>query len=539
LLDPGCAIARHLLADCPQRQPLISLTIAVRAGSRLLGASYGLLGDEGQGGDAMQSFDLVIRGGTVVTATDSFAADVGIRGETIAALGLGLDAGRHEIDASGKLVMPGGVDSHAHIEQLAASGLMNADTFESATASAAFGGTTTVIPFAAQHVGMSLTKVVDDYHRLAERGSIVDYAFHMIIADPTELTLTKELPPLVNAGHSSIKIFMTYDRLKLDDEQVLDVLSAARHNRAFVMVHAENHAMISWMSKRLLAGGYTAPKYHAVSHPRVGEAEAFTRLISCASLIDQPIMIYHVSTADGAAVIREARGQGKKIFAETCPQYLFLTKADIDRPGLDGAKWICSPPLRESTDQQALWRALAQGDLQVISSDHAPYAFDQTGKLSAGSDPTFKQIPNGLPGLQARLPLLFDAMVSKRRFDANRFVAWTATEPAKIYGLHPKKGSIVIGGDADVALWDPLKEVTFSDATVKDRSNYTPWAGRTVKGWPVTVIRRGAVIVENNALQAAPGTGRFIPRTAGSAAEPFGRPAPEFDPQFNFSAKLD
>jgi dihydropyrimidinase len=491
------------------------------------------------GGDPMQSFDLVIRGGTVVTATDSFTADVGIRGETIAALGLGLDAGRREINASGKLVMPGGVDSHAHIEQLAASGLMNADTFESATASAAFGGTTTVIPFAAQHVGMSLTKVVDDYHRLAERGSIVDYAFHMIIADPTESTLTKELPALVKAGHSSVKIFMTYDRLKLDDEQVLDVLSAARYNRAFVMVHAENHAMIAWMSKRLLAGGYSAPKYHAVSHPRVGEAEAFTRLISCASLVDQPIMIYHVSTAEGAAVIREARGQGKKVFAETCPQYLFLTKADIDRPGLDGAKWICSPPLRESTDQQALWRALAQGDLQLISSDHAPYAFDQTGKLNAGGDPTFKQIPNGLPGLQARLPLLFDAMVSKRRFDANRFVAWTATEPAKIYGLYPKKGSIVIGGDADVALWDSAKEVTFSDATVKDRSNYTPWAGRTVKGWPVTVIRRGAVIVENNALQAAPGTGRFIPRTAGSAAEPLGRPAPEFDPQFNFNAKLD
>jgi len=487
----------------------------------------------------MQTFDLVIRSGTVVTATDSYAADVGICGETIAALGLGLDIGRHEIDAAGKLVMPGGVDSHAHIEQLAASGLMNADTFESATTSAAFGGTTTVIPFAAQHVGMSLTKVVDEYHRLAERGSIVDYAFHMSIADPTESTLTNELPPLVRAGHSSIKIFMTYDRLKLDDEQILDVLSAARDNRALVMVHAENHAMIAWMSKRLLSLGYTAPKYHAVSHPRVGEAEAFTRLISCASLIDQPIMIYHVSTAEGAAVIRQARGQGKKVFAETCPQYLFLTKADIDRPGLEGAKWICSPPLRESADQQALWQALAQGDLQIVSSDHAPYAFDRTGKLSAGSDPSFKQIPNGLPGLQARLPLLFDAMVSKQRFDANRFVAWTATEPAKIYGLYPKKGSVVIGGDADLAIWDPAKEMTFNDAMVKDRSNYTPWTGRTVKGWPVTVIRRGTVIVENGTLKALPGTGRFIARTAGPAAKPLGPPAPEFDPQCNFNAKLD
>src|SRR5256886_1208151 len=292
----------------------------------------------------------------------------------------------------------------------------------------------------------------------------------MIIADPTETVLSKELPPLVKAGHSSIKVFMTYDRLKLDDVQLLDVLAAARQNAAFVMVHAENHGMIAWMSKRLLARGYTAPRHHAVPHPRYGEAEAFPRLIACAALVDQPIMIYHVSTAEGAAVIRHARGQGLKVFAETCPQYLLLTKADLDRPGQEGAKWICSPPMREKFDQEALWQALALGDLQVVSSDHAPYAYDETGKFAAGRDPNFKQIPNGMPGLQARLPLLFDAMVSQRRFDANRFVAWTATEPAKIYGLHPRKGSIVIGGDADVAIWDPNQSVTFGDSMVVDRA---------------------------------------------------------------------
>lgn len=487
----------------------------------------------------MQPFDLLIRGGTVVTASDTFNADIGIRGETVAAIGQGLDSGRREIDARGKLAMPGGVDSHAHIEQLAASGLMNADSFETATASAALGGTTTVLSFAAQHVGMSLTKVVEDYHALAARGSVVDYAFHMIIAGPTEAVLKQELPPLIEAGHASIKVFMTYDRLKLDDAQLLDVLAAARENRAFVMVHAENHGMIAWISKRLLARGYTAPKYHAVSHPRGGEAEAFTRLIACAELIDQPIMIYHVSTAQGAATIREARGRGLKIFAETCPQYLLLTKADLDRPGLEGAKWICSPPLREAADQEALWRALALGDLQVVSSDHAPYAYDATGKLAAGTAPNFKQIPNGMPGLEARLPLLFDATVSKGRFDANRFVAWTATEPAKIYGLHPRKGSIAIGADADIAIWDPAKEVTFGDAMVKDRAGYTPWAGRTVKGWPMVVIRRGAVIVEHGKLNAAPGSGRFLPRVAGPAAEPLGRLSPELDPRTNFGAKLD
>jgi dihydropyrimidinase len=343
----------------------------------------------------------------------------------------------------------------------------------------------------------------------------------------------------VKAGHSSIKVFMTYDRLKIDDVQLLDVLAAARDNGAFVMVHAENHGMIAWISKRLLARGYTAPKFHAISHPRAGEAEAFTRLIACAALVDQPIMIYHVSTAEGAAVIRQARGQGLKVFAETCPQYLLLTKADLDRPDLEGAKWICSPPLREAADQEALWHALALGDLQVVSSDHAPYAYDETGKFAAGKAPNFKQIPNGMPGLQWRLPLLFDAMVSRGRLDASRFVAWTATEPAKIYGLHPRKGSIAIGADADIAVWDPKAAVTIGDAMVKDRAGYTPYAGRTVKGWPVVVIRRGTVIVEHDELDADPGSGRFLARAAGPAAKPLGRKSPEFNPRLNFGAKLD
>ena len=487
----------------------------------------------------MEGFDLVIRGGSVVTASDTSEADVGVRGETVAAIGRGLERGGREIDARGKLVMPGGVDSHCHIEQLSASGLMNADTFHTATASAALGGTTTVISFAAQHVGMSLTTVVEDYHRLAKRGAVIDYAFHMILADPNETVLTKELPPLVKAGHASIKVFMTYDRLKIDDVQLLDVLAAARENGAFVMVHAENHGMIAWISKRLLARGYTAPKFHAVSHPRYGEAEAFTRLIACAALVDQPIMIYHVSTAEGAAVIRQARGQGLKVFAETCPQYLLLTKADLDRPGMEGAKWICSPPLREAADQEALWRALARGDLQLVSSDHAPYAYDESGKFAAGKAPNFKQIPNGMPGLTARMPLLFDALVSQGRFDASRFVAWTATEPAKIYGLYPKKGSIAVGADADIAIWDPKQAVTFGDAMVVDRAGYTPYAGRIVKGWPSAVMRRGAVIVEHGKLDADPGSGRFLPRAAGGAAVPLGRKSPEFDPQRNFGAKLE
>ena len=290
------------------------------------------------------AYDIVIKGGRVATASDVFEADVAIAGETIAAIGRNLLAGKREIDARGKLVLPGGVDSHAHIEQLSAAGIMNADTFESATTSAAFGGTTTVISFAAQHVGMELPQVLADYHALAKKGAVIDYAFHMIIADPTLETLERDIPALVRQGHSSIKIFMTYDRLKVDDEPLLDILAAARESGALLCAHAENHGIISWMVKRLLARGYTQPKYHAISHARFSEAEAFNRLIGMAALIDQPIMIFHVSTAEGAKVIRDARGQGLKVFAETCPQYLFLTADDLDKPGVDGAKWMCSSP---------------------------------------------------------------------------------------------------------------------------------------------------------------------------------------------------
>jgi dihydropyrimidinase len=483
------------------------------------------------------AYDIVIRNGRVATVSDVFEADVAIAGETVAAIGRGLPAGRREIEARGKLVLPGGVDSHAHIEQLSAAGIMNADTFETATTSAAFGGTTTVIPFAAQHVGMALPQVVADYHALAEKGAVIDYAFHMIIADPTPQTLN-DIPDLVRQGHSSIKIFMTYDRLKIDDEPLLDILVAARESGALLCAHAENHGIITWMVKRLLARGYTQPKYHAISHARVSEAEAFNRLIGMAALIDQPIMIYHVSTAEGAKVIRGARGEGLKVFAETCPQYLFLTADDLDRPGADGAKWMCSPPPRRASDQEALWQALALGDLQTVSSDHAPYRFDETGKLRAGDNPSFKQVANGLPGLEVRLPLLFDAMVSKGRLGLEKFVDLTATAPAKIYNLHPRKGSIAIGADADIAIWDPEREVTLTDAMMHDLAGYTPYAGRKLRGWPVTVLSRGRVIVANGKCSAEPGSGRFLARTGGEAAKPTSRLVTDMDPARNFGATL-
>jgi dihydropyrimidinase len=483
------------------------------------------------------AYDFVIRGGTIATASDVFAADVAITGETIVALGHDLASGKTEIDARGKLVLPGGVDAHAHIEQLSAAGIVNADTFETATRSAAFGGTTSVISFAAQHVGMDARQVVTDYTALAQRGAMIDYAFHIIVADVTEKVIKQDIPSLVAEGFSSIKIFMTYDRLRVEDEKLLDILMAARTAKALVCVHAENHGIISWMGKRLVEKGYVAPKYHAVSHPRLSESEAFTRLIAFSELLDQPVMIFHVSTREGAAVIREARGRGVKVFAETCPQYLFLAASDLDKPGVEGAKGMCSPPTRSHDDQEALWRALELGDLQLISSDHAPYRFDETGKLLAGPDPNFKQIANGLPGLEIRLPLLFDAMVSKGRLGLSKFVELTATAPAKIYNL-PNKGSIAVGNDADIAIWNPNRNVTLSDEMMHDRAGFTPYAGRTLKGWPDKVLLRGRVLVDGDQCLGRAGEGRLMRRGGGEAAKPTGRLVAEMDEARNFGAKL-
>ena len=456
-------------------------------------------------------YDLVLRGGTVATSTDTFRADVAVRGGTIAAIGTGLPAGREEIDAAGKLVLPGGVDTHAHIEQVSANGMLNADSWESATTSAALGGTTSVIAFAAQHVGMDLAQVVEDYGALARKGAVIDYAFHLIIADPTEKTLKADVPALVKAGHTSLKAFMTYDRLRLHDEQLLDLMATAKENGALVCTHAENHGMIAWMSKRLLEAGKVAPKYHADSHPRLSESEAFERIVRFSEFLDQPVMVFHVSTAEGAAILRRARGEGVRILAETCPQYLFLTAADLDRPGLEGAKWMCSPPVRETRDQEALWRALDLGDLQTVSSDHAPYRMDETGKLRAGPNPSFKEIANGMPGLQFRMPLLFDAMVSKGRLGLQKFVDVTATAPARLYGL-TRKGSVAVGKDADLVLWDPARTVTLSDALVADNTGFTPYAGRELVGWPKTVLRRGEIVADDGVAKGPAGSGRWMAR---------------------------
>jgi dihydropyrimidinase len=474
----------------------------------------------------MADFDLVIRNGTVATAADTTECDVAIKNGAVAALGRGLEAGVREIDASGRLVLPGAIDSHCHIEQRSSAGVMCADDFYSATVSAAFGGTTTVIPFAAQHRGQSLRRVVEEYHEAAGPKAVIDYAFHLIISDPSEQVLGQELPALIRDGYTSFKVYMTYDLLRLDDRQMLDILALARAEGAFVMVHAENHDMILWLADRLLTRGLSQPRYHAVSHARIAEGEATNRAVALAELIDVPLLIVHVSAAEAIDVIRDAQTKGLKIYGETCPQYLFLTADDISM-NLEGTKFCCSPPPRDHAAQEAVWRGLQNGTFQVFSSDHAPYRYDETGKLLKGDKTTFKDTANGVPGIELRAPLLFSEGVGKGRIDLNRFVSLTATNAAKIYGLYPRKGTIAVGSDADIAIWDPTRQTIVSAANIHDNVGYTPYEGMQLTGWPVTVLSRGRIVVDDGKLIAERGSGNFLPCALSDAAKPLGRTTPE------------
>ena len=481
-------------------------------------------------------YDLVIKNGTIVTAADTYSAEIGIKDGKIATIGTGLEAS-DTIDATGKLVLPGGIEAHCHIAQESATGGMTADDYRSGSISAAFGGNSCFVPFAAQHRNMGVIETLDLYDSRAQGASVIDYGYHLIVADPTEKVLAEELPEAFRRGVTSFKVFMTYDLMKIDDRQFLDILSIAKENGALTMVHAENSGMIAWMSERLVAAGHTQPRYHAVSHPALAESEAINRAISLAKLVDAPLLIVHVSTPEGAALVSDARMAGAKIFGETCAQYLFLTRDDLDRPGMEGAKFMCSPPLRDSATQEALWRHLQAGTFSVFSSDHAPYRFDESGKLAKGPDATFKQIANGMPGIALRLPLLFSEGVAKGRITLQQFAALSASNAAKLYGLS-SKGSIAIGMDADIAIWDPKESRTVKVEDQHDNMDYTPFEGWTVTGWPVTVLTRGARVIDAGALVAEPGHGQYVARDKIDLTGYPGHRAAELDPETNFGARI-
>ena len=460
----------------------------------------------------MTAYDLVIKGGTVVTAADTVHCDIGVRGGRIAALSEGLDAAGDVIDATGKLVLPGGIDSHVHIDEPPFYGVKDAGEFGTDTVAAACGGTTTIIPFAHQDRQRSLRAAVQDYHAKAEGKAVIDYAFHIILLDPTDHLLGQEMPALIEDGYTSYKVFMTYDGIALNDGQILKTLEAAKIHGAIVMVHAENDHCIHHLAAKLDAAGATSLESYPHMAPQPVEREATHRAITLGEIVDVPILIVHVSAAEAMEQIRWARDRGLKVHGETCPQYLFLTGDHIAQPGWEGAKYLCAPPPRDTANQELLWRALARGVFQVLSSDHCSSLFEgPDGKKQHGSDPHFRHVPPGVPGIEARLPLMFSEGVGKGRIDLNTFVAVTATNPAKIYGLYPRKGTIAVGADADIAIWDPEKDVTISVDMLHENLDFTPYEGFEVKGWPVAVISRGEIIVRDGVVSAAPGRGRFLP----------------------------
>ncbi|WP_372834483.1 dihydropyrimidinase [Puniceibacterium confluentis] len=464
--------------------------------------------------------DTAIRNAEIVTAADRYRAEIGIRGGRIVTIAEDVGAAHEDIDASGLLVLPGGIDAHVHLEQPQGGGVVMADGFESGTRSAAAGGTTTVMPFALQQKGQSLREAVTAYHKAAEGKCHTDTSFHLIITDPTPQVLGQELPALVKDGYTSFKVFMTYDDMVLNDAQLLDVFDVARREKALVMVHAEGYDAIRYMAKRLEEAGRTAPYYHAESRPQSVEREATHRAISHAELTDVPICIVHVSGRDPMEQIQWAKKRGMNVWAETCPQYIALTAENLKGLNMDfeGAKYVCSPPPRDLDSQQAIWEGLRDGTFDLFSSDHCPFRFeDAMGKDVAGARTSFRWVPNGIPGIEARLPILFSEGVSKGRIPIERFVALTSTNPAKLFGMYPRKGTIAVGSDADLTFWDPGREVTMSQSLHHHDCDYTPYEGMAIKGWPVRTILRGSTIFQDGEITGLPGQGTYLERGTSQA----------------------
>lgn len=463
----------------------------------------------------MAHYDLAIRGGTVVTAGDSVRADVGIRDGRIVALGDAITGATREVDATDLLVMPGGIDSHVHIEQPSGPGIVMADDFESATRAALAGGNTFVMPFALQERGKSLRAAVEDYKARARGRCHIDTAFHLIISDPTPQVLGQELPALVKDGYTSFKVFMTYDDLVLSDRELLDVFDVARRERALVMVHCEGYDAIRFMTERLEKAGKTEPYYHGTSRPELVEREAAHRAISHAQLVDVPIMIVHVSGREAMEQVKWAQERGFKVYGETCTQYITLTQDDMKGLNMDmsGSKYVCSPPPRDEASHAAIWEGIQQGVFQTFSSDHCPFRFEgNDGKQNPKAKTSFRWVPNGIPGVETRLPVFFSEGVSKGRITAEQFVALTSTNHARMYGLYPRKGSIGVGFDADITLWDPTRKETIQQANLQHGADYTPWEGFEVTGWPVMVIANGKVAMDDGRILTQPGYGQVLER---------------------------
>ncbi len=454
----------------------------------------------------------LIKRGQIVTAVDSYIADILVEGSTVVLIGRDLEglAGSPDktIDANGKLVIPGGIDPHTHMD-LPFGGTSSSDDFETGTRAAAFGGTTTIIDFAVQYHGQSLNEALDIWFQKAEGKATIDYGFHMIVTDLPDQRLP-ELSGLINQGVSSFKLFMAYPGVFLvDDGTIFKAMTAAGEKGGLICMHAENGVVIDVMVKRALAEGKTAPKYHALTRPTRAEAEGVHRAIAIAEMANSPVYIVHLSCYDALKEVQAARDLGLPAFAETCPQYLFLDYSYYEQEGFEGAKYVMTPPLRDRSNQDQLWKGLRANDLQVISTDHCPFCFKEQKELGRGD---FSKIPNGGPGVENRMSLIYDGGVAQKRISLNRFVELTSTAAAKIFGLFPKKGTIAVGSDADIVIFDPNKEQTISAKNHHMRVDYSAYEGRKVRGVTETVLSRGNIVVENGVFKGKAGGGKFLKR---------------------------
>jgi dihydropyrimidinase len=450
----------------------------------------------------------LIRNGHIITAVDDYKADILIEGETVSTIGARLDVEADRvIEAAGKLVIPGGIDPHTHME-LPFGGTQSSDDFRTGTIAAAHGGTTTIIDFAVQYKGQSLIEGVDNWHAKAEGKCAIDYGFHLITTE-LEDNQTEELHAVMDEGVTSFKLFMAYPGVFLaDDATIFRAMSAAGERGGLVCMHAENGIVINEIIKRALAQGRTAPKYHALTRPTRAEAEGVHRAIAIAEMAESPVYIVHLSCADALNQVREARDRGLPAFAETCPQYLFLSIDDYGED-FEGARYVMTPPLREKWNQQELWKGLKTDDLQVISTDHCPFCMKEQKELGRND---FSKIPNGAPGVENRMALIYNGGVVEQRISLNRFVELTSTAAAKMFGLFPRKGTIAVGSDADIVVFDPEREQTFSVATHHMNCDYNAYEGKTVRGVVETVLSRGRVVVENGEFRGKSGDGQFLKR---------------------------
>ncbi len=458
----------------------------------------------------------LIRNGTVVTARDTTAADVLIEGERIQEVRPGLSAAGADrvIDATGLYILPGGIDAHTHLD-MPFGGTTSADDFETGTRAAAFGGTTTIVDFAIQGRGTRMRDALDTWWKKAEGRACTDFGLHMIVTDLGNAGL-EDMDDMVREGVASFKLFMAYPNvLMVDDATIFKALSQTAKNGALICMHAENGSVIDVIIARTLAEGKTAPIYHALTRPPRAEAEAVHRAIALAEIAGAPVYIVHLSSEDALNEVREARDRGVPAFAETCPQYLLLSIEELERPNFEGAKYVFTPPLRPKHHQPKLWDGLKHDHLQVVSTDHCPFCFADQKML--GKD-DFTKIPNGGPGIENRLQLIYHYGVNQGQLSLNRFVELTSTAPARIFGMYPRKGEIAAGSDADLVLWDPEADLLISAATHHMRVDYSMFEGFRVSGNARTVISRGEVIVDGGQFLGKPGRGRYLKRAAHGGA---------------------